>query len=81
MIYVKSFLAGLAALIALSTLIVVAAFLAPVVMERLPLQAGIGIIFFPKWTVVAGVALIALVSVAVACWTFKRAQRGSRLRS
>jgi hypothetical protein len=42
MIYVKSFLAGLAALIALSTLIVGAAFLAPVVMERLPLQAGNG---------------------------------------
>jgi hypothetical protein len=80
MIYIKSFLAGLAALIVLCAGIIGAAFLAPVVMERLPLPAGIGVVVFPKWTVVTGLALIVLVSTAVSWWTFKRAQRASRLR-
>jgi hypothetical protein len=82
MIYLKSFLAGLTALIGLCGLIIGAAFLAPVVMERLPLPGGgIDFVVFPKWTVAAAVALIVLVSAAVSCWTFKRAQRTSRLRS
>ena len=81
MIYVRSFLAGLATLIALCVVIVGAAILAPAVMERLPFPSGGGIIFFSTWTIITGVGLIVLASAVVSCWTFKRAHRTSRLRS
>src|SRR5580692_9066827 len=77
MIYIKSFLAGLVALFSLSALIVGAAFFIPVVMERLPLPAGVGVVSFPMWPIAAGVLLI---SGAVSHWTFQRA-RASRIRS
>ena len=72
MIYVKSLLAGLAALVVLLLAIGGAAFLAPVVMERLPGQPGVGVVMFHVWPIVTGVLLI---SAAVSVWTFRKASR------
>ena len=73
MIYVKSFLAGLAAFIILSVLTVGATFLAPVVMERLPFSGGgVGFVAFPIWPIVTALLII---SGAVSYRFFKKARR------
>jgi membrane protein implicated in regulation of membrane protease activity len=79
MIYLKSLLAGLAALIILATLLIGGAFfLAPLVIERLaPGVGGVGsyVLSTPYvsiWTVIGGaVGIFAVVSY----WAFRRASR------
>jgi hypothetical protein len=80
MIYVRSFLAGLAALIILAALIVAVFFLAPPVMEMpTPSSQGdagwyFGAFAFPTWPVPIGALVI---FAAVSYWTYKRLSRAS----
>jgi hypothetical protein len=74
-IYVKSLLAGLAALIIVAALIIGVLFFAPIVMERLTPPGG-GVYFvgpyFSMWPVLVGALFIFAV---VSYWAFKRASR------
>ena len=77
MIYVKSLLAGLAALIIIAALIIGGLFFAPIVMERLAPPAGavsyvVSTPYVSMWPVLIGALLIFAV---VSYWAFKRASR------
>lgn len=79
MIYIKSFLAGIAAFIMLSAFLVGAAYLAPLVMERLPHRGGgVFVASFPIWPIMTGLLLI---SAIVSYRTFQKSRRASRSRS
>lgn len=76
MIYLKSLLAGLAAVILVAALIIGGAFVAPLVMERLqpPNEDAIGAwaFAFPALPVAIGAFIV---FVAVSYWAFRRASR------
>jgi hypothetical protein len=80
MIYLKSLLAGLAALIILATLLIGAFFLAPFVVERLarPAEGGGGFVlnspYVSIWPVIGGALFV---FAAVSYWAFKRASRNA----
>jgi hypothetical protein len=69
MIYLKSFLAGLAALIILAALVIGVLIFGPLVMERSGAGWAVGAFAFPTLPVLA-VALLTF--AAVSYWTFKR---------
>jgi hypothetical protein len=82
MIYIKSFLAGLAALIIVAALIVGVALVAPFIMERVTPPTAGGVDFdvislqVSIWMLLAGTALLA---AAVSYWTYRRLRaRGHR---
>jgi hypothetical protein len=84
MIYARSALAGLAALMILAALIICGFFLAPLVVERLahPNEGGVGFYvnspYVSIWQLVAGALCIFAV---VSLWAFRRASRGAGRRS
>jgi hypothetical protein len=82
MIYVKSLLAGLAALILIAALIVGALYLAPFVIERLPSsgQGGVGFDVYENgpWVSIWVLAIAPLcVFVGVSYWAFRRASKAA----
>ena len=86
MIYVKSLLAGLAALILTAMLIVGSLYLASFVIERIPSsgQGGVGFDVYENgpWVSIWVLAIAALcIFAAVSYWAFKRASRGASPKS
>jgi hypothetical protein len=78
-IYVKSLLAGLAALIITAALIIGLLFFTPIVMERLAPSAGgvsyvVNTPYVSIWPVLLGALFI---FAAVSYWAFKRASRAT----
>ncbi len=84
MIYIKSFLAGLGALIVVVATIIGLAIAAPFVVEKMrsPSGGGVGWVmegpFVSIWLLLAVAALLA---AAISFWTFKRLSKTSGDRS